>query len=151
MIRMDNNTIRLHGYLEEDLVDYSKAGMFLAFPTCTFKCAKELGLEPKDICQNYFNINEPAKEYTLEELWEIYDDNPLTESIILGGLEPMDSFDDVLKLIKYVREEKGCEDDIVIYTGYYDLEIRDKMDILSPYKPIVFKCGRYKPRTKVAF
>lgn len=148
---MSNDTIKLHGYLEEDLVDYKRAGMFLAFPTCTFKCAKELGLDPKDICQNYANISEPAKEYSLEELWQIYDKNPLTESFILGGLEPLDSFDDVMKFIKFIREEKKCEDDIVIYTGYFDIEIQDKMDILSRYKPVLLKCGRYKPRTKVAF
>lgn len=145
---MENRTINLHGYLEEDLVDYKRAGMFLAFPKCSFKCAKELGIEPKDICQNYSNIEVAPTPYDLEDLWKIYDENPLTECFILGGLEPMDSFDDVLKFVKFIREEKKCNDVIVIYSGYYDDEIADKMNILRQYIPVIIKCGRYKPGQK---
>ena len=71
-------------------------------------------------------------------------------------------FNDKDKLIKYVQgiqsgsaidsnvlpipvKTPGCDDDIVIYTGYYENEIKDKIDILKQYKNIVVKFGRYIP------
>jgi hypothetical protein len=53
-------------------------------------------------------------------------------------------FEDIISFIKYFREH-GCDDDIVIYTGYYENEIKDKIDILKQYKNIVVKFGRYVP------
>ena len=53
-------------------------------------------------------------------------------------------FEDIISFIKYFREH-GCDDDIVIYTGYYENEIKNKIDILKQYKNIVVKFGRYVP------
>ena len=53
-------------------------------------------------------------------------------------------FEDIVSFVKYFREH-GCDDDIVIYTGYYENEIKDKIDILKQYKNIVVKFGRYIP------
>ena len=53
-------------------------------------------------------------------------------------------FEDIISFVKYFREH-GCDDDIVIYTGYYENEIKDKIDILKQYKNIVVKFGRYIP------
>lgn len=136
--------IRLHGYLEENLQDYKKASMFLAFPKCSFKCATEQGLNPEKICQNYFNIKEQIKEYRLSELYEVYRSNPITEAFVLGGLEPLDSFDDVWSFISFIRDNALLEDDIVIYTGYYPEEIQDKINKLKKFKNIYLKCGRFR-------
>ena len=53
-------------------------------------------------------------------------------------------FEDIVSFVKYFREH-GCDDDIVIYTGYYENEIKSKIDILKQYKNIVVKFGRYVP------
>lgn len=141
-----NNIIALHGYLEEDLQDYRKASMFLAFPTCSFKCAKDLNVRPEEICQNYFNINSQVYEYDLEDLWQIYINNPITESFVLGGLEPFDSFYDLKLFLNFIRNDKLCKDDIVVYTGYYPQEIEEKLYFIKEnYNNIYIKFGRYKP------
>ena len=62
----------------------------------------------------------------------------------MQGLEPFDSWDDLIGLVKQLRE--STDDDIVIYTGYYKEEIADKVALLSKYKNIVIKYGRYIPR-----
>ena len=61
----------------------------------------------------------------------------------MQGLEPFDSWSDLLELIKKLR----CfvDDDIVIYTGYYKDEIADKIHVLSEYKNIIVKFGRQIP------
>lgn len=141
-------TIKLHGFLEEDLQDYRKASMFLAFPKCSFKCARELNKDPKEICQNYFNIDSKIIEYNLEDLWKYYQNNIITESFVLGGLEPLDTFNDVVKFIDFIRKNKKCNDDIVIYTGYYKDEINDKIETLKKYNNIIMKFGRYIPNNE---
>ena len=55
------------------------------------------------------------------------------------------SFDDVLEFTDKLRYEYNCEDDVVIYTGYYENEIQSQIDELSKYKNIVVKFGRYIP------
>ena len=52
----------------------------------------------------------------INKIIDRYINNPIT-AIVLGGLEPFDSFGDVLDLIK-LRIEHLCDDDIIIYTGY---------------------------------
>ena len=61
----------------------------------------------------------------------------------MQGLEPFDSWDDLLKLIGETRNL--TDDDIVIYTGYNKDEIKDKIYLLSEYKNIIIKYGRYVP------
>ena len=40
------------------------------------------------------------------------------------------------------------EDDVVIYTGYKEEEILDKINVLKSYEPIIIKFGRYVPNQK---
>ena len=63
---------------------------------------------------------------------------------MIGGLEPIKQFDDIYNLIKLFRNN-GCNDNFVIYTGYYPNEIQDQLELLKPLKNIVFKFGRYIP------
>lgn len=141
---MNKKTIKLHGFLEEDLQDYKKASMFLAFPKCSFKCALEQGLQPEKVCQNYFNIKEKSLDFDLSFLYNIYIQNPITEAFVLGGLEPLDTFEDVLAFIEFIREEKALDDDIVIYTGYYPEEVDEKIKKLKKFNNIYMKCGRFR-------
>lgn len=126
----------------EDFVNYKKPSMFIGFSKCSFKCDKEFG---SCICQNSSLANSPTIEIAEDEIVKRYISNPITSSIVCGGLEPFDTFEELLKLVKEVR--KLTNDDIVIYTGYKYSEIEKKIDILKKYKNIIIKLGRYIPNS----
>ena len=48
------------------------------------------------------------------------------------------------ELIKCFRDNK-CVDDFIIYTGYYDYEISDKINKLKQFQNIIIKYGRFMP------
>ena len=125
----------------EDFVNYKKPSIFIGFPKCTFKCNKDAG---KMVCQNYQLIKEKSIEISYEEIVKLYIDNPLTKAIVFGGLEPFDSYTDMLNLINEFR--KYTYDDIVIYTGYTEDELAEEIEYLSTsYSNIIIKFGRFKP------
>lgn len=125
---------------ECDFVNYKKISMFIIFPFCTFKCDKEFGVK---LCQNWSLIKEPNLNISNEEIINRYMNNPITKSIVMGGLEPFESWDEVYSFIEDFRIV--CDDDIVIYTGFNESEILDKIDKLKRFKNIIIKFGRYKP------
>ena len=130
----------IKGIQEEDFINYKKPSMFISFSSCTWKCEKECG---RKVCQNGTLATTPNINIGVKTIVNKYINNPITKSIVCGGLEPFDTFDDLLQLIAYLRE--STDDDIVIYTGYYKEEIADKMALLSKYKNIVIKFGRFTP------
>ena len=130
----------IRGLIEEDFVNYKKASMFIVFPTCTFKCEKDCGIK---CCQNSAVVKSAAIEIDAKILVDRYINNPITHAIVCGGLEPIDSFDDLLELVKLVREK--TDDDIVIYTGYNKNEILKEIRILREFPNIIIKFGRFKP------
>jgi pyruvate-formate lyase-activating enzyme len=125
---------------ECDFVNYKKISMFIIFPFCTFKCDKEFGVT---LCQNWSLVKEPNLNISNEEIINRYMNNPITKSIVMGGLEPFESWDEVYSFIEDFRTV--CDDDIVIYTGFNESEILDKIDKLKRFKNIIIKFGRYKP------
>lgn len=130
---------------DDDIVNYKKVSMFIGMPYCTGKCWKELGLDCS-ICQN--NKLQTAKlvDISIDDLIKRFDSSILSNSIVFGGLEPLDSYNDLIAFIKEFRKEH--DDDIVIYTGYKEEEIEDKIKELSKYKDIIIKVGRYIPNRK---
>jgi len=126
--------------LDTDTVNYKKTSMFIASPCCSFKCDKLNGCQ---VCQNSLLANEPDIEIDNDILCQRYLSNSLTEAVVCGGLEPFDSFDDLIEFIWTLRLVYECEDDVVIYTGYDDYEIADKIDTLSRIPNIIVKFGRY--------
>lgn len=130
----------IKGLIDEDFVNYKNPSMYISFPYCSFKCDKEYGCQ---ICQNSSLANSKNIDIDTNRIVDRYISNPISESIVLAGLEPMDSFDELIDLIKCFR--KKTEDDVVIYTGYYKNEVQDKINILSKYKNIVIKFGRFIP------
>lgn len=136
--------MKLKNIVEEDFVNYKKPSMFLVFPGCDFKCCKDYGW---DVCQNKDIIKQPDIEISVEDIAKRYLDNPITEAIVCGGLEPFykDSYIEMRDLINCLRIDHLCHDDIVIYTGYYPDEIEDEMANLAVYNNIIIKFGRFNP------
>lgn len=126
--------------LDEDFVNYKKPSMFIGFPNCNWKCERECGMR---VCQNGALAQAPSIDIPTRALVERYMDNPITQAVVCGGLEPLDSWDELQCFIMYFRYYSP--DDIVIYTGYTEEEIKDKLKWLELYEPIVVKFGRYVP------
>lgn len=132
----------IKGLIDEDFVNYKKPAMVIEFPYCTFKCDKECG---QSVCQNSDLVNEPNIEINYDKLLTRYINNPITKAIVMQGLEPFDSFSDVMNLILWLRVKYKCLDDIVIYTGYTKEEINWFIKYIEQYENIIIKYGRYVP------
>lgn len=126
--------------VETDIVNYKDISMFIIFPTCSFKCDKECGMQ---VCQNSTLALSPNINIDIEHLINKYLSNPITNAIVCGGLEPFDSWEDLYALITHFR--LVTEDDIVIYTGYNPNEIKEQINVLKRYKNIIIKFGRFIP------
>ena len=122
---------------DEDFVNYRKPSMFLGFPRCSFKCDKE---SKKQVCQNGALATSPDINVPLDEIIERYINNPITEAIVIGGLEPFDTFEQLYEFVKAFREV--ADDDIVVYTGYYEDEIEDMVDKIASFH-VIIKFGRF--------
>lgn len=126
--------------LDEDFVNYKKPSMFIGFPSCSWKCDKECGMQ---VCQNGALATSPKKNICFKTIVNRYINNPITSSVVCGGLEPFDTWDDLYGLVTYLRV--STQDDIVIYTGYYKEEIEVYIDELKVFSNIIIKFGRYIP------
>lgn len=126
----------------EDFINYKVASMFIASPTCTFKCEKESGV---CCCQNSSLAKAETINIDDDVIIKKYINNDITKAIVFGGLEPLDSFDELLSFIRKLRFEYHCGDTVVIYTGYYPREISEKISELKVFGNIVVKFGRYIP------
>jgi hypothetical protein len=135
--------MEIKGVLHEDFVNYKKPSMLVMFPKCTFKCDKECGSQ---VCQNSALAQGPTTCIAAPYLVEKYLENPFTSAIVCAGLEPFDSFTDLLAFVHEVREK--TKDDIVIYTGYDEKEIDMLVYQLVFYDNIYIKFGRYIPGQK---
>lgn len=132
--------MKIKGLMDEDFLNYRKPCMHIAFPRCSFKCDREAG---KKVCQNSILAKSPDIEIEAEEIVDRYMGNPLTHAILCCGLEPMDSFPELLDLLKEFR--KKTEDDFVVYTGYEEEEIEGELRELSKFANVAVKFGRYRP------
>lgn len=132
--------------LDEDFVNYKKASMFIGFPSCSWKCDKECGMQ---VCQNSALASSPIKDIGFKAIVNRYINNPITSSVVCGGLEPFDTWKDLYGLITYLRV--STQDDIVIYTGYYKEEIEEHINKLKIFPNIIVKFGRYIPNHKKHF
>lgn len=130
--------------IAEDFTNYKQPAMFIGMGTCTFKCCVEAGISP-EICQNYL-LRHGSMEIEPKTLVGYYLSNSISESIVIGGLEPFDDFMNLLDLVHEFRME--TDDDIVIYTGYYPDEIINYLSYLIKYDNIIIKFGRFIPNEK---
>ena len=135
--------MKVKNIIFEDFINYKKPSMFIATSKCDFKCDKECG-EP--VCQNSELAAAPSIEIDNEEIIKRYLNNPITEAIVFGGLESFDTFEELYDFIKLFRKKNN--DDIVIYTGYYPEEIKNKIKQLYKFKNIYIKFGRFIPNSE---
>ena len=133
--------MKIKGLVEYDISNYYKPSMFIIFPYCTFKCDYECG---RAVCQNSALAKEEIKNIKPKDLMERYVNNPLTKAIVCGGLEPLDSLQDLSNFIELAR--LFTNDDIVIYTGYTEEESVEIVKELIPLaNNLIIKFGRFIP------
>ncbi len=137
--------IKIKGLVNEDFTNYKKASMFIIFPYCTFKCNKEYG---DSVCQNSRITQSSTILVDTQKIVHRYLDNPITSAVVCGGLEPMDSYEDLCNLLRCLRDY--TDDDFVIYTGYTEKECNQSkwLQELSAYPNVYVKFGRYRPNEK---
>ena len=135
--------MKIKGLVDEDFVNYKKPSMFIGVSKCNWKCCIEQHIDVS-VCQNSSLANSKDIDISIEEIFDRYINNPITKSIVIGGLEPFLQFNDVVYLISTFRQRK-CSDDFVIYTGYYYKEIESAIKILLEFENIIIKYGRFIP------
>ena len=126
--------------IQEDFTNYKKPSLFLGFPKCSGKCNKIAG---KIVCQNEELKNAKKIDVSIQEIIDLYINNPITKAIVCGGLEPLDTPEELIDLIESFRY--FTDDDIVIYTGYTEKEVKNMLIYghLLQYPNIIIKYGRY--------
>ena len=81
----------IKGIIDCDLVNYKEPCLTIETPKCNFKCDKECG---ERVCQNSELAKAPTIEINDDEIIQRYLNNPITEAITIGGLEPFDTFEE---------------------------------------------------------
>ena len=120
--------------------------MFLIFPYCSFKCDIENG---SCICQNSSLVNGPNIDIDIDKIIDKYMSNNISKSIVCGGLEPLDSWEELKTFIVNLRYRTN--DPLIIYTGYNKDEIKDQIMWLRFYENIIVKFGRYIPNQETHY
>ena len=133
--------MKIKGIISEDFVNYKKPSMVIEFPYCSFKCDKECG---QQVCQNSKLVQSPTYDIPINKIVLHYLKNDIIEAIVMQGLEPFDSKENLYQLIKFFR--KYTDDDIIIYTGYTENELDLEIQFLKRvFKNIIIKFGRFIP------
>lgn len=140
----------LLGVKTDNVTDYKKTSLLIAFPNCIGKCKG---------CQNQHLIDNPQnKEYlqvTADSIADFYNRLSTHNAIVMAGLEPLDSFNDVIDIIHSFGKIITRDTDIIIYSGYNTDEYEDKFkqDLINAFKAVtavndkirclIIKLGRY--------
>lgn len=133
--------MKIKGLVDEDFSNYKLPSMFIVTSRCSFKCDAECG---QAVCQNLPLATAPIIKVSAEQLVKRYLDNDITKAIVIGGLEPFDTMNDLFEVLDAFRAK--CEDDIVIYTGYTEGELSGIIGcIRENYPNIIIKFGRFIP------
>lgn len=136
--------MRIKSIVYEDFVNYKLPSMFVGSISCGGKCCKEAGI-PLSVCQNDEWRVVESTFVDDGDLCKRYLSNDITKAIVIGGLEPFEQFSELCELLATLRNEFKCNDDVVIYTGYYPEEIESEIEFLKFFGNIVVKFGRYIP------
>ena len=100
--------MKIKGLISEDFVNYKKAAMTIMFPHCNgFKCGAEY-------CQNSPLSKADDIEIDISDIVIKYLNNPITESVVMQGLEPFDSFTD---LLSFITKGTGTSCSVILQLG----------------------------------
>ena len=132
--------MKIKGLIECDIINCKVPCMTIETSKCSFKCDKECG---KPVCQNSSLAFAKNIDISINTIMEMYKKNPVTQALCFQGLEPFDTWDDLLECITSFRT--FTNDSIVIYTGYNKNEIPHYIKTLQQYPNIIVKFGRYIP------
>lgn len=141
--------MNIKGLKDEDFVNYKKPSMFISTAICDWKCCIEQNMGIS-VCQNSELAKSETIDYPVEKIFERYIANPITSAVVIGGLEPFLQFGDVFTLIMHFRSNE-CNDDFVIYTGYYPYEIDREISQLKYFPNVIVKYGRFIPNSNEHF
>jgi len=125
--------------------DYKETGLLVAFPKCTFKCCKET-----NFCQNSELTKQENIEIDVYNIVKMF--NPeIHKALIFGGLEPLDSYVDMMLLIEAFRGKYNRP--VIIYTGFTEKEVESTGAFawFNFFGNIIVKYGRYVPNEKSHF
>ena len=145
---METYIMKLKGLVAEDFSNYKEPSLFLITSFCDWKCCHD-GNFDESVCQNNELVKSEIKDVSNETVINHYLSNPITKAVVIGGLEPFLQYQELFDFIKEFREHS--KDSIVIYTGYYEDEIFDKVNNLRQFENIIIKFGRYVPNQKSHF
>lgn len=134
----------LKGVVIEDFINYKVPSLYIAFPKCSFKCCWLAG---ENVCQNSDLAQSPDIDIPIKKIVEGYINDDITKAIVFGGLEPFDSYPEMLDLVREFR--KYTDADIAIYSGFNE----DEVDLteLKKYPNIIVKFGRFIPNDESRF
>lgn len=135
--------MRVKAIRDEDFVNYKLPCMFISTCFCDWKCCHEVNI-PETVCQNNGLFEMETIDMSIQSIYNRYINNPISEAIVIGGLEPIKQYDELYSLIKEFRSN-NCNDYFVIYTGYNKFEIKEYISQLKKFENIIFKFGRYIP------
>lgn len=130
---------------DENFTNYKVPAMLFGMPSCTFKCCTEQGL-PLETCQNCSLYQAAPIDVPVEKLIERYETNPISQAVVFGGMEPLDTWEDLSEFITKFRERSS--DPIVIYTGYTESELTLDQVKCFVSNGIIVKFGRFVPGQK---
>lgn len=144
--------MKIKGIIAEDFVNCWLPSLYVAFPSCSWKCGRGL-------CQNSPLAQSPNIEISKEKICEIFLENPITKALCCAGLEPMDNYMELLSLVDAARNKYEIKAPIIIYTGYTKEELEEGKlfiegdketfkncwETLISYPNIIVKFGRYIP------
>lgn len=137
-------TITIKDLLDEDFINYKKAAMFIATSKCSFKCEKE---DSNVHCQNSKIAKQTNLVMVIDKIVDRYMNNIITESVVFGGLEPLDQIEELLDFI-YIFRQKSL-DDIVIYTGYTEDEVKSFKYRNKSYLDTLLEVNRTTPEASL--
>ena len=141
--------MRVKTIVNERFQDYRKPSLFIATSQCDWKCCIEAKRKPS-LCQNSPIARMNTVDVAEDEIFLRYISDPITQAIVIGGLEPMLQQEEVLSLIHYFRSHQ-CHDEFVIFTGYEKHEVKDFVRRVAQYDNIIMKFGRFIPDAEKRF
>jgi len=121
--------------IDEDFANYKTPSMVIMFPRCSWKCGEE-------ICHNAELENMPDIEISIEAIIRRFTSNVISTALVCSGLEPFDSYNDLIMLARAFRKES--HEPIIIYTGYTEEELSQYTDLYG-IKNVIIKYGRFIP------